>query len=133
MLTTFRCSFGDCGVHDGTPLIEHMSAVSVFWSYIFSGFLFLAVIGLFNVISAIFVESSLASAGNLQTQKKLRRLEDEEIWASNMVVMLKALDLGLIDDGQEGLDLEDDSSFMPHQADKLLSVHVPRSVLDKVI
>lgn len=89
--------------------------------------MFLAVIGLFNVISAIFVESSLESASKLQNQKKLARLEDEEIWANNIVVLLKALDFGLGDNG------EDNSSFTPKLVDKLLSTHVPRSVLNHVI
>jgi hypothetical protein len=110
-----------------------MSAVSIFWTYTFAGFLFITVIGLFNVISAIFVQSVMASADNLLNQRKVTRLEDEEIWANNIVVLLRALNSGLTDDCEQGLHLEDSFCFTPKQVDKLLVTQVPRSVLDRVI
>jgi len=131
MMTTFRCSFGDCAVRDGTPLLAHISDISLFWSYVFSGFLFLAVIGLFNVISAIFVESSLQAAAVLHHQRKQMKLDDENVWAENVMVLLRALDSRLIDIGECGLQL--DGRNTKKKAEAILCVDVSRSVLDHII
>merc|ERR1719492_655020 len=45
MFTIFRCSFGDCSTKNGTPLFEHMMDDNdVFWSFLFSVFIFFMVI-----------------------------------------------------------------------------------------
>jgi len=90
-------------------------------------------IGFFNVISAIFVESSLASAAHLQRQRRRLKLEDKEIWSKNIMVLLTALHNGAIHVGQEGLEFVEPGRCTPQQAHAILCSNYPRSVLDAVI
>jgi len=94
MFTIFRCSFGDCSTDDGTPLFpsvwEEIESGWV-WSVAYSAFTFIVTIGLFNIISAIFVESTLAAAANLHAAQQHERLQDKNRWAVNFVRLLKAL------------------------------------------
>merc|ERR1719362_1793804 len=70
MFTIFRCSFGDCSTKGGTPIFEHVSeSHGSFWSFTYSLFMFIVVIGLFNVISAIFVENTMAFAIRISAKK----------------------------------------------------------------
>jgi len=133
MMTTFRCAFGDCTDPHGTPLLEQISTVSLFLAYIYAGFLFVAIIGFFNVISAIFVETSLASAEQLQCQKRRMNLEDNEIWSTNVMLLLTALHSGLANHDEEGLDLLEPGICTPQQADAILCSNFPRKVLDHAI
>merc|ERR1712241_1112084 len=90
-----RCSFGDCTTDGGTPIFEHVTLFrGGVWSFVYSGFNFIVVIGLFNVISAIFVESTMAAAAKLQVSKLKKRLNDESRWAVNFVILLRALLVG---------------------------------------
>jgi len=92
MFTMVRCSFGDCTTDGGTPLFEHITFLKgAAWGYVYSAFNFVVVIGLFNVISAIFVESTMAAAANLQSKKRQERLNDEHRWAVNFVALLRTL------------------------------------------
>merc|ERR1719203_226356 len=75
MLTTFRCSFGDCNTIGGAPLFEQVQiAHGGFASLFYCIFVFAVTIGIFNVISAIFVESTMEAAMSLQASKKAARL-----------------------------------------------------------
>jgi len=58
---------------------------------IFCAFGFFFWVGLFNVIAAIFVESTMAAANALAASKKSQRLEDEELWARNITELIKVL------------------------------------------
>jgi len=95
MFTMFRCSFGDCTTDGGTPLFEHVTELyGGHWSLVYCCFSFVVVIGLFNVISAIFVESTMQAAQKLQAKKRQTRLDDETRWAMNVITLLHALLLG---------------------------------------
>jgi len=133
MMTTFRCAFGDCTDAHGNSLLEQISTVSMIWGYLYAGFLLVAIIGFFNVISAIFVESSLASAAQLQSQRRRMKLEDNEVWSTNVMVILTALHNGLANHGEDGLELAEPGCCTPQQVDALLCSDFPRSVLDQVI
>jgi hypothetical protein len=92
-LTTYRCAFGDCSTENGTPIFEMIyndeksrNLVIVFCCF---GFFFW--VGLFNVIAAIFVESTMAAANKLSAQKKSQRLSDEELWAKNVGILIDIL------------------------------------------
>jgi len=92
MFTIFRCSFGDCSTSGGTPLFEHVIEVyGWFWSFAYCCFVFMVVIGLFNVISAIFVENTMASASEIASRKRRELLGDQERWATNVAELLQAL------------------------------------------
>merc|ERR1712232_1403932 len=61
MFTIFRCSFGDCTTDNGAPIFEYVDQHYGFvYSLTYCTFVFVMTVGLFNVISAIFVESTLA-------------------------------------------------------------------------
>jgi len=92
MFTIFRCSFGDCSTDGGTPIFEHVTeSYGGMWSLIYCGFVFIVVIGLFNVISAIFVENTLAAASDLTAKKRREKHADKERWAVNVCALLQAL------------------------------------------
>merc|ERR1712061_792207 len=60
MFTTFRCAFGDCSAAGGVPIFEHVQDSHGFMaSVLYCLFTFTITVGLFNVISAIFVESTM--------------------------------------------------------------------------
>jgi len=136
MYTIFRCSFGDCSTGAGTPIFEHVSEKQgALWSMIFSAFLFIVAIGLFNVISAIFVQSTLDSAAEIAASKRRAKLDNEEHWATNFVAFLKPLllhctwekltehDIHNLDSGEATLEL----------IDAILATEIPRSVIDEVV
>merc|ERR1712224_1101338 len=53
MFTVLRCSFGDCTDYEGVPLFAQGS-ITV--RMLYCVFMFVVTIGLFNIISAVFVE-----------------------------------------------------------------------------
>merc|ERR1740121_2071203 len=71
IFTTFRCSFGDCSSNGGAPIFAHVfDNYGIFHSAFYCAFTFGMSVGLFNVISAIFVESTMAAAAELELSKK---------------------------------------------------------------
>eukprot|EP00928_Gymnodinium_smaydae_P002827 TRINITY_DN11030_c0_g1_i1.p1 TRINITY_DN11030_c0_g1~~TRINITY_DN11030_c0_g1_i1.p1 ORF type:complete len:696 (-),score=123.33 TRINITY_DN11030_c0_g1_i1:132-2219(-) len=92
MLTTFRCFFGDCTTIDGLGLIE---AILDHYGGVYAAFvclvMFIVTIGLFNVISAIFVESTMVAAMSLQQEKRSQRLNDETLWAMQVGVLVQTM------------------------------------------
>eukprot|EP00929_Paragymnodinium_shiwhaense_P005552 TRINITY_DN10770_c0_g4_i1.p1 TRINITY_DN10770_c0_g4~~TRINITY_DN10770_c0_g4_i1.p1 ORF type:complete len:699 (-),score=111.64 TRINITY_DN10770_c0_g4_i1:322-2418(-) len=92
MVTTFRCSFGDCSTIEGTPIFEHVDSVYGFgFSVFYCLFAFVMSIGMFNVISAIFVQSTMTAASALKNKRKKERLQDDELWASRIYVIVRKL------------------------------------------
>jgi len=134
MYTIFRCSFGDCSTRNGTPIFEHVTEDhGVFWCFIYSAFLFLVVIGLFNVISAIFVENTMASAAEIAAKKRQAKLENESRWAVNVVVVLMSL-LRECDSNLPGLSkLLDTGECEDDLLGRIMSMEFPQKVLDKVV
>jgi len=136
MFTIFRCSFGDCSTAGGTPLFEHVTEAHGFiWSLILSGFLFMVAIGLFNVISAIFVDSTLASAAEMAANKKRMRLQNEKRWAVNVAALLRCL---LIKSGQEIEEFElkginGTGGISEAYLEKVLNTEFPSDLIDDVV
>eukprot|EP00929_Paragymnodinium_shiwhaense_P005549 TRINITY_DN10770_c0_g2_i5.p1 TRINITY_DN10770_c0_g2~~TRINITY_DN10770_c0_g2_i5.p1 ORF type:complete len:808 (+),score=151.15 TRINITY_DN10770_c0_g2_i5:82-2424(+) len=92
MVTTFRCSFGECTTISGAPIFEHVDVkYGVGFSLLYCLFAFAMSIGMFNVISAIFVQSTMAAATALQNKNKKERLQNESLWASRVTVLVKAV------------------------------------------
>lgn len=92
ILTTFRCSFGDCSTSGGTPLFEHIhTEFGGLASILCCCFVFVITIGLFNVISAIFVESTMLAAMSLETTKRRARLADKRLWCTRLTVLIRRL------------------------------------------
>lgn len=92
MYTTFRCSFGDCSTPSGVPIFEHVIKHYV-WIYtvIYCLFVFVVTIGIMNVISAIFLESTMAAATRLENEKKQARLTDHKLWLRKTATLVQRL------------------------------------------
>jgi hypothetical protein len=92
MFTIFRCSFGDCSAMGGVPIPEYITvAYGGGFAIGYCMFIFIMTIGLFNVISAIFVDSTMTAAATAAFRKRQRRLDDEHRWAGNVCTIIKEL------------------------------------------
>merc|ERR1712113_24279 len=95
----------------------------------------MGIVGLFNVISAIFVESTLSAAEKMQSEKKALRLQDEALFAvevSRLVEMLLAEQL----QGESEYQLEDavhDSKIMLSQRmEEVMALDLPCATIRKM-
>lgn len=92
MYTVFRCIFGDCSTDGGTPLPEHIfTNYGPVFAVGYASGLFVITIGLFNIISAIFVDATMASGAEISHQKELLRLHDEQRWSKNVTIIIREL------------------------------------------
>eukprot|EP00929_Paragymnodinium_shiwhaense_P095373 TRINITY_DN5647_c0_g1_i1.p1 TRINITY_DN5647_c0_g1~~TRINITY_DN5647_c0_g1_i1.p1 ORF type:complete len:728 (-),score=123.56 TRINITY_DN5647_c0_g1_i1:87-2270(-) len=92
MITAFRCSFGECDSIDGTPIFESVDAkYGMGFSILYCLFAFTMSIGMFNVISAIFVQSTMAAATAMKAKQKKARLQDEDLWASRVSTIVRKM------------------------------------------
>eukprot|EP00929_Paragymnodinium_shiwhaense_P099464 TRINITY_DN6111_c0_g2_i2.p1 TRINITY_DN6111_c0_g2~~TRINITY_DN6111_c0_g2_i2.p1 ORF type:complete len:670 (-),score=87.69 TRINITY_DN6111_c0_g2_i2:298-2175(-) len=98
MVTTFRCSFGDCTDLAGTPIFEHVDAqYGMGFSIFYCLFAFTMSIGMFNVISAIFVQSTLAAATGMKAKQKKARLKDDALWATRVNTIVRKIASTVLD------------------------------------
>jgi hypothetical protein len=89
MLTVFRFFFGDFSTIQGVNLYEGIQIGYGTTAQLFVCMVFFVVfIGVFNVITAIFVESTLAAAAKLERSKLLSRLQNEELWVEKINVLI---------------------------------------------
>jgi len=93
------------------------------------------VIGLFNVISAIFVQSTLDSAAEIAASKRRVKLDNEEHWAVNVVALLKPLLLRCTSDvlSEHDIDHLDDGKATLELIDAILATEIPREVIEEVV
>jgi hypothetical protein len=90
MFTVFRCSFGDCNTADGISSVEAIVENRGWgFSLAYSIFIFSVTVGLFNIISAIFVDSTANHAANVILVSQRARLDDEERLAVNVMVVIE--------------------------------------------
>jgi hypothetical protein len=92
-LTIYRCSFGDCSTGAGVPLFEEVWKDERVVPYVIllCAFGFFFWVGLFNVIAAIFVESTMAAASELTRHRNSQRLGDAELWSRNVATLIRIL------------------------------------------
>eukprot|EP00971_Amphidinium_carterae_P012453 245045-Amphidinium_carterae.1 len=75
MFTLFRCLIGDCSTRAGQSLTAHFGEGYGIRFYIVYGVGMICIIfGLFNVITALFVESTLSGLKYNDVQKKYARM-----------------------------------------------------------
>eukprot|EP00929_Paragymnodinium_shiwhaense_P114170 TRINITY_DN824_c0_g4_i2.p1 TRINITY_DN824_c0_g4~~TRINITY_DN824_c0_g4_i2.p1 ORF type:complete len:701 (-),score=123.91 TRINITY_DN824_c0_g4_i2:418-2466(-) len=92
MFTTFRCSLGDCSTASGMPIFEHVDQqYGPGYNLIYFAFMFSFTVGLFNVISAVFVDATLAAAEKLRYSQKKARLKDEDLWCTRIFTLVRKL------------------------------------------
>jgi len=104
--TIFRCVMGDCSSERGTPIFV---LVTQQFGWVYGAFyvtlVVLTSIGLFNVISAIFVENTLLAAKVNDVQQEWKRLADETRTSGLLNELVEILVLALSDPDQERLSL----------------------------
>jgi len=103
----------------------------------YSLFTFTVVVGLFNVINAIFVANTMASASELSNEKLQGRLLSRKIWAVNVTKVLKAL-LMKQTTLKAPLNMEELSELERGECSdrvvsKLLKAQFPRALFDDVV
>jgi hypothetical protein len=92
MFTVFRCSFGDCSAKGGVPIAEFITyAYGGGYGLGYCAFVFFITIGLFNVISAIFVDSTMSVAAEMAQKSATERLDNEHRWCGNVTTIIKEL------------------------------------------
>lgn len=128
MYTVFRCSFGDCSSAGGTPLPEHIiTDYGAVHSGLYCVFTFMITIGLFNIISAIFVDATVNSAAEVAQNKFNLRLDDENLWAVNVTKIIQHLLLA--NHEFHGIELDRLSTIL----DTVATVELPRETLEQVV
>lgn len=115
MFTIFRCSFGDCNSITGVPIFEFVNvSYGGFYSLLYCSLMFLVTVGLFNVISAIFVESTMQAAQQLVLAQKQIRLDDTKLWKENVSTLMKCF--------MDHCDLEpEDTADVKNQLEKMMA------------
>merc|ERR1740121_495012 len=132
LFTTFRCSFGDCNDEEGYPIFEHVALKYGMWhTLFFCIFTFAITIGLFNVIAAMFVESTVSTAVALNKKRANERLQDKKLWANQIYIIIrKLLELHHREQGEE----EDDKpSKLSDRAGEIMKLSVDRAIVDDLV
>lgn len=125
LFTTFRCSFGDCNSRTGVPIFEYVTseygpAMSVFYSL----FTFIVAVVLFNVISAMFVESTMEAAASIALTKRRERMQDESLLVTRIATLVRRIML---------LATGRDPEVLSEHLDTIMNAQVPRDTVDQVI
>lgn len=127
IFTTFRCSFGDCSLSDGTPIFETvLPYYGPGWVFFYAMSIFVVSIVLFNVISAMFVERTMAAASALSLEKRRARLSDERHLFWKVTSLIKRI----IEFSPE-IDIPDDK--LSECLSEVMQMEVPVSVVDEAI
>jgi Ca2+-binding EF-hand superfamily protein len=92
MLTVFRYFFNDFTTIQGINIFEGIQiAYGAFGETFVCLWFFMVSIGVFNVISAIFVERTLAAASALEKKRMTLRLQDKQKWMRNVKILIREL------------------------------------------
>eukprot|EP00929_Paragymnodinium_shiwhaense_P051346 TRINITY_DN25854_c0_g2_i2.p1 TRINITY_DN25854_c0_g2~~TRINITY_DN25854_c0_g2_i2.p1 ORF type:complete len:613 (-),score=111.17 TRINITY_DN25854_c0_g2_i2:153-1991(-) len=92
MVTTFRCSFGECDSFAAGPIFDHVTEeYGIGATALYCLFLFTMSMGMFNVISSIFVQSTLSAAVALQRKQKKARLQDDDLWSTRLAIIVERI------------------------------------------
>ncbi|CAJ1456857.1 unnamed protein product, partial [Effrenium voratum] len=127
MYSTFRCSVGDCSTLSGQPIFEFVQKeMGTVYSLIYCLFVFAVTIGLFNVISAIFVETTMAAAQKMAQEKKIAKHGDEKLLAARVTRFITCI-LKYSDRG------ELKHARFSEAVNELFEIEVARSVIDSTI
>eukprot|EP00928_Gymnodinium_smaydae_P048661 TRINITY_DN32559_c0_g1_i1.p1 TRINITY_DN32559_c0_g1~~TRINITY_DN32559_c0_g1_i1.p1 ORF type:complete len:670 (+),score=117.79 TRINITY_DN32559_c0_g1_i1:281-2290(+) len=128
MFTIFRCSFGDCSTHTGSPIFELVRReFGSYWTVIYGLFVFVVTIGVFNVISAIFVESTMQAAYRTQRAELQVRLKDRCLWTVNVVTLIRHM-LHYFD----GFEKCGDGN-LSEVVDEIISLEIPAKTFNRAV
>lgn len=132
MLTVFRFFFGDFSTVQGVNLYEGIQGA---YGTVAEGFVclvfFVVSIGVFNVITAIFVESTLQAAQRLESSKQVARLNDPDLWGENLDLLIRKL----FEKSAKLLNLKDDEDLFlrvkEHAEDEIFESEFDAWIRDK--
>merc|ERR1719491_1513396 len=128
LYTTFRCSFGDCSTAGGTPIFEHVTVeYGTGYTVLYCIFVFVVTIGIFNVISAIFVESTMHAATSLDQERKAARLADEVRWSTSISTLIREV---IRKNASKNVN---PSSDLTQQVDEVFATEVNGADIDEVV
>lgn len=143
MFTVFRCSFGDCSTDGGVPIPEHISAeFGGAYAILYCFFVFMITIGLFNVISAIFVDSTMSAQADIATKRAQERLEDEERWAESVATIIREMLIAESQSSERSPDSMDTKlseraaitgPYLVQNFESICSVEFHRDTLDRAV
>jgi len=93
MFTVFRCIFGDCTTYDGRPLFDEVihdskAPFGEMWGLGYTMFVFFVVVGLFNIVSAVFLERTMVVAKELEIKHLKARLNDKELFSKHAGIFI---------------------------------------------
>eukprot|EP00441_Pelagodinium_beii_P012151 CAMPEP_0197696450 /NCGR_PEP_ID=MMETSP1338-20131121/116631_1 /TAXON_ID=43686 ORGANISM="Pelagodinium beii, Strain RCC1491" /NCGR_SAMPLE_ID=MMETSP1338 /ASSEMBLY_ACC=CAM_ASM_000754 /LENGTH=580 /DNA_ID=CAMNT_0043279567 /DNA_START=137 /DNA_END=1879 /DNA_ORIENTATION=- len=129
MLTTFRCGFGDCSAPTGVPIFEHVlsnyGASGGSYMLLYTIITFFISIVIFNVISAMFVESTMNVAQMLRKEKKRIKLSNEKVLFSKVARLMHCI----VEHAGPEIELP---GPLTESLDYLLQTDVPTHVIDEV-
>jgi len=133
VFSVFRCSFGDCSTEGGTSLVEHIVSAadgpfSFLWPIGYCMYSLFVTVGVFNIISAIFVDSIVTSEAGEQQKKMVRRLEDKDLWSKHAMTFVR----GVLQHPDSGFVL-DLGVKMSDIAGEIADVNVDRHIIEEVI
>jgi len=99
MLTTFRCSFGDCTTLVGTPIFgsKFGPGNGAVLNLAMSCLIFFTTVGLLNVISALFLERIMTNAQKASIRAQRERLHDKTLFKKNSQRFLRILQMLQLD------------------------------------
>jgi len=124
--TMYRCSFVDCSSHDGTPIFEQVFPThGSLYVFFYTAMTFITTVVIFNVISAMFVESTMTAAAALQQEKRIARMKDERLLSSTITFLIKKI---LYYSPEHEV-----PESMMESLDKIINDEVPLSVVDVTI
>lgn len=84
-ITVLRCSFGDCSTTTGESLPEVViQDFGTGYGYAYAAWCFVLTVGIFNVISAIFVDATMSQAEENRLAKLHDRFADPKLWATRV-------------------------------------------------
>eukprot|EP00930_Biecheleria_cincta_P035771 TRINITY_DN24588_c0_g1_i1.p1 TRINITY_DN24588_c0_g1~~TRINITY_DN24588_c0_g1_i1.p1 ORF type:complete len:626 (+),score=104.29 TRINITY_DN24588_c0_g1_i1:24-1880(+) len=129
MYTTFRCSFGDCATISGSPIFEHVAeaygGTGVAMSIFYVMFIFISSIVLFNVISAMFVESTMVAAQELRDERRRLRMQDKLLEYSRVSIFIRRI-LHYSPDHRE-------PKMLSEAVEEIVHAEVSREIIDHVV
>eukprot|EP00928_Gymnodinium_smaydae_P028869 TRINITY_DN21900_c0_g2_i1.p1 TRINITY_DN21900_c0_g2~~TRINITY_DN21900_c0_g2_i1.p1 ORF type:complete len:634 (-),score=84.28 TRINITY_DN21900_c0_g2_i1:23-1861(-) len=127
MLTTFRCSFGDCNDSKGGPIFlavqkEHGWIALMMYCL----FVFFVSIGIFNIVSAIFLRAGVTAAQRHEADKRKERLRDHRLWSiMSSTIVARLLDIS------QGHNMS--GSVMSQRVEDIYTLEVPNSLIDELV
>jgi len=126
LVTVFRCSLGDCSSASGTPIFETISnRYGVQYGMAYCVMMFCVSLGMCNVISSIFVESTMTAAIKMKQATKHKRLSDVRLWTTSTAQLIKRI--------MQFAGYNFQCPLQPEDVDIMYEVEIPLEIMEELI